>query len=194
MRVSREVMAEHHDEIVTAASKMLRERGVDRTSLADLMQEVGMTHGGFYRHFKSKDALVAQSTEQAFDEIIAAFDEQAKKEGPKAALVSYVEDYLSGEHIDWPADGCPVATYGADAAREGPLVRTAFSNGIRRVLELVSAGLSCAKEQRRARAIELTSMLSGAIVMARSSGDQKLAKEILRSARERAREIIDAKR
>ncbi len=68
MRMSREAMADHHEQIVSAASRMLRERGIEGTSVADLMQAVGLTHGGFYRHFESKDALVAEAAEAAFAE------------------------------------------------------------------------------------------------------------------------------
>ncbi len=67
MRLSRETKALHHDEITLAASKMLRERGIERTSLIDLMRAAGLTHGGFYRHFKSKDELVALSASKAFE-------------------------------------------------------------------------------------------------------------------------------
>src|ERR1700704_1760986 len=134
MRTSREVKAQHHDKIVSTASKMLRGCGVDRTSVIDLMRGAGLTHGGFYRHFKSKDELVAQSTRNIFRAIILRFQVRSAKEGPKAALSAYVEDYLTGRHLKFPEEGCPVAAYGAEAARECRAVREAFAEGIDQML------------------------------------------------------------
>jgi len=194
MRLTREAKAEHHEEIVSAASKMLRQRGIERTSVIDLMEAVGLTHGGFYRHFKSKDDLVAESTVQAFTETVARLEEPRGTIGPKAALRAYIDAYLSEDHIEHPEGGCPVAAYGADAARQNDMVRDAFSEGIDRMITLVSDGLSCPKEERQARAIELLAMLSGAIVMARASNDPKLSRQILASCHRRALRLMDEKR
>jgi TetR/AcrR family transcriptional regulator, transcriptional repressor for nem operon len=194
MRLTREAKAEHHEEIVSAASKMLRQRGIDRTSLIDLMEAVGLTHGGFYRHFKSKDDLVAESTFRAFEESVVRFEARGGKMGPKAALQAYVDEYLSETHIKHPEDGCPIAAYGADAARQNDMVRDVFSEGMGRLIDLVSDGLSSPKEERRARAVELLAMLSGAVVMARATNDPKLSRQILASCRRRALRLIDEKR
>ncbi len=194
MRLSREAKAEHHEEIVSAASKMLRQRGIDRTSVIDLMQAVGLTHGGFYRHFKSKDELVAESTVKAFSESIGRFESRAAQNGAKTALHAYVEEYLSGAHRDHPGEGCPVSAYGADASRESEVVRDAFGDGIRKLMGLVIEGLSCPKEERPARALELLAMMAGAIVMARATTDAKLSRQILASCRQRALRLIDEKR
>lgn len=194
MRVSREAMAEHHEKIVTAASRMLRRRGIERTSVIDLMKAVGLTHGGFYRHFKSKDALVAESTQEIFQIFAARFKARSEKDGPKAALRAYVDDYLTGQHLNVWEEGCPIAAYGPDAARESLPIREVFGQGINQLVTLVAEGLSCPKEQRRARAAELMSLLTGAIIMARAAGDSKLSREILASARHRADRMIEEKR
>ena len=106
MRLSREAKAQHHEAITSAASKMLRERGIERTSVIDLMQAVGLTHGGFYRHFKSKDELVASSASKAFEEVVQQFEKRTAEAGPQAPLVAYVLEYLSDLHRDDPALGC----------------------------------------------------------------------------------------
>jgi TetR/AcrR family transcriptional repressor of nem operon len=194
MRASREVTARHHDEIVSTASKMLRGRGVHRTSVVDLMRAAGLTHGGFYRHFKSKDELIAQSTRKIFRAIISKFQARAAKEGPKAALSAYVDDYLAGRHVKAPEQGCPVAAYGAEAARESRAVREAFAEGMDQMLSLAADGLSCPNEQRRARAVELHALIAGAVVMARAAGSSKLSQEILHFARRRAEQMIEERR
>jgi len=189
VRESREVKAKHRDEIVAAASKMLRHRGVDRTSLVDLMRAAGLTHGGFYRHFKSKDELVAESTQNMFAAMIARFRARSDKENARAALSAYVEDYLSGRHIKTPEEGCPVAAYGAEAARESRAVRKAFAEGMAHMLSLAAEGMSCSKEQRYARATALQALMTGAVIMARAAGSSKLSQEILTSARQEAERL-----
>jgi TetR/AcrR family transcriptional regulator, transcriptional repressor for nem operon len=194
MRASREVKAQHHGEIVSTASKMLRGRGVDRTSVIDLMRAAGLTHGGFYRHFKSKDDLVAQSTRNIFRAMISRFQARSAKEGAKAALSAYVDDYLTGRHVETPEQGCPVAAYGAEAARESRAVREAFAEGMDQMLSLAAEGLSYPKAQSRARAAELQALMTGAVVMARAAGRSKLSREILHFARRRAEQMIEERR
>jgi TetR/AcrR family transcriptional repressor of nem operon len=194
VRESREVKAKHYGEIVAAASKMLRGRGIDRTSLADLMRAAGLTHGGFYRHFKSKDALVAASTRNMFGAIIASFRARVDKEGPTAALSAYVNEYLSGRHVKAPEEGCPVAGYGAEAARESRAVREAFAEGMKQMLSLAAEGVSCPKEKRCARAMALQALMTGAVVMARAAGSSNLSQEILTSARQEVERMMKERR
>ncbi len=195
MRASREVKAQHHKEIVLNASKMLRGCGVDRTSVMDLMRAAGLTNGGFYRHFKSKDELVAESTRNIFRATITRFFQaRSEKEGLKAALSAYVDEYLAGGHVNAPEEGCPIAAYGAEAARESCAVREAFAEGMDQLLSLAAEGMPGTKEQRRARAAELQALMTGAVVMARAAGNSKLSREILNSARQRAARLIEEKR
>ena len=193
MRASREVMAQHRKDIVAATSKMLRKRGIDGTSVIDLMRAVGLTHGGFYKHFKSKDALVAESTDKIYDELVASFEARIDEAGPKAALATYVDMYLTPRHVSHPEIGCPLAAFGADAARDSRTVRISFNKGINRLLALIEQGLSCPEDKRRERAVELMVLLSGAVVMARAAGEPKLARQILASTRERAEHLISSR-
>ncbi|MFA5958048.1 TetR/AcrR family transcriptional regulator [Hyphomicrobium sp.] len=193
MRLTREAKAQHHDEITLAASKMLRERGIERTSLIDLMRTAGLTHGGFYRHFKSKDELVALSASKAFEEVAERFDKRTAEAGPKTALIAYVLEYLSDVHRDDPGMGCMISACGADASRQGAIVRGAFTIGISKLLDLAAEGLSCPDVKRADRAIELGGLMLGALVMARATNDADLSKSILAKARHRALEIIEEK-
>ena len=148
-------MARHHTEIVAKAATMLRERGIDGLSVADLMQAAGLTHGGFYRHFASKDALVAEATTAAFASFVERIERGIAKNGPASALRDYVADYLSLGHIANPAAGCPIAAYGTDVARQGPPIRDAYARGLDRMC-LAIAGCFAdapARSQRLAREI-----------------------------------------
>jgi TetR/AcrR family transcriptional regulator, transcriptional repressor for nem operon len=189
MRLSREAKAQHHEAITSAASKMLRERGIERTSVIDLMPAVGLTHGGFYRHFKSKDELVASSASKA----LQRFEKRTAEAGPQAALVAYVLEYLSDLHRDDPALGCLISPCGAEASRQESIVREAFTNGICKLLDLVAEGLSCPEEKRAERAIELGGLMLGALVMARATNDEELSETILAEAQRRALQIIEEK-
>jgi TetR/AcrR family transcriptional repressor of nem operon len=194
MRVSREAMARRHDEIISETSKMLRQRGIVGTSLADLMAAAGLTHGGFYKHFESKDALVAEATERIFAEINARFQERVESKGPKAALIAYVTDYLTLGHVKKPELGCPIPAFGPDVSREQGAIRSVFTKGMKTNLSLIMDGLSCPAAERKEKALELLSLLSGAVSMARATDDDKLAGEIIASARKRANRIIDSRK
>ena len=189
MRVSKEAMERHHKEIVSTASAMLRERGILGVGVADVMQAAGLTHGGFYRHFASKEALVAEATSAAFGEILERLEKLAARKGAAAALEDYVSSYLSLGHVNKPSRGCPIPAFGADAGRESAQVRAAFEAGVDRLLTWIAAGLPCADSERAAKAIELLSLMVGAIVTARASGDDNFSKKILSQARRSANNL-----
>lgn len=194
MRASREIMAQRHIEIVWQTAKLLRKRGILGTSLADLMGAAGLTHGGFYKHFDSKDALVVEATNQIFADFQKGFEERARSMGPKAAIKAYIDWYLSPSHVNSPEQGCPIASFGGDVGRERGAVKTAFTDGVKGILEYVMAGLSCPKELRHERALELMSLMSGAVSMARAFNDKKLSADTIVSAHKRATKIVDATR
>lgn len=183
MRVSKETMERHHEQIVLTASQMLRERGVQGVSVADIMQAAGLTHGGFYRHFASKEALVAEATGAAFSEILDKLEKSATRKGKTAALQDYISAYLSQRHVENPSRGCPIPAFGGDVGREGAEVRAAFDNGVNRLLEWIGAGLPAPGAESDARAIELLSLMVGAVVTARASGNKALSMKILAQAR-----------
>lgn len=194
MRVSRDVMARRHDEIIVETSKMLRQRGIGGTSLADLMAAVGLTHGGFYKHFESKEALVAEATARIFAEIQSRFEARAKGQGVKTALKLYVRDYLTLAHLKSPELGCPMPSFASDVGREDGKLKSVFTDGTQTLLSRIADGMSCPHGDRRGRAIELISLLAGAVLVARATDNDKRFNEIIATARKRATTLIEAKR
>lgn len=178
MRMSRAAAAESRARIVEEAARMLRARGVAGASVAEVMQAAGMTHGGFYKHFSSKDDLLAQATAAAFTEAAARFDRREARKGVEAAVAAYVADYLSPAHVAHPERGCPLAAYGADAGRHPDALAQAFAEGVEALVERVSrAGAS------REETIRKLVTLVGAVVTARAVGSGPLQQEILAAAR-----------
>lgn len=130
MRRSNEAAAASRARIIEAASRLLRERGIEATSIADVMAAAGMTHGGFYKLFLSKDDLVAAALGAAFARHADRFGRRRMKDEPEAALADYVAEYLSPEHVAHPGMGCPAAALGSDVAREAPNATSAFAHGV----------------------------------------------------------------
>lgn len=174
MRVSREKMSEHREKILESAAALFRERGFDGVSVRDVMEAAGLTHGGFYGHFASKDELIARTLEHAL--VRAAPTEQD--------LGRYAEQYLSSAHCEDLAGGCPTAALGAETVRQGTEARAAMTAGIRHQLEHFGGATRGATEaeQRRA-AIGSWAAMVGALVLARLSDDPALSDEILEETR-----------
>ena len=183
-------MAQHHKEIVAKAAIMLRERGIDGLSVADLMQAAGLTHGGFYRHFASKDALVAEATTAAFASFVERIERGVATDGPACALRDYVSNYLSLGHVANPAAGCPIAAYGTDVARQGTSVREAYAQGLDRMCSAIAGCFADPPTQSRRLAREIISTMVGTVVTARATGDQRLAKSYLAAARGTVDQLI----
>lgn len=194
MRASRATKAKRHEEIISQSSKMLRARGIAGTSLIDLMRAAGMTAGGFYRHFSSKESLVAEAMRRIFAERIAEIEKLQREMGAKAGLAAYIDDYLTQEHVDYPEIGCPAAAFGADVSRQNTTVRAAFSEGVNAFLGLMAEGLPGSAAEKSAMARELVALVMGAVVMARASSDPDLSHDLLASARARARQLLESGR
>jgi TetR/AcrR family transcriptional repressor of nem operon len=177
-------MAKHHQEIVEVAARLLRERGIKGTSVADVMQAAGLTHGGFYRHFESKDALVAEAVQFIQDALVKRLETKADKTSEATAVEDYVAKYLSHDHVTNPAIGCPMAAFGVDAARETAEVRRAFANGTQRTIDKLSAGLRGTPGERRTKAMQMFISLVGAVVVARAVGDCEFREDVLAASRE----------
>ena len=183
-RQSREEKARTHDRIVEIAAQRIREAGMETPGVAELMQAAGLTHGGFYKHFGSRDDLVAEATERACanaDRKVHELTDDARD--PMAAFVDW---YLSPEHRDEPGAGCPVPALGDDVRRASPRARAAYREQVERYLANVERFLGGGKRARR-RATVALSTLVGSIVLARALDDDALADEILRDARDALR-------
>jgi len=181
MARSKAEKAESHDRILQAAAARVRESGVDAIAVADLMKDVGLTHGGFYRHFASREALAEEAIGCALQEGAEAVAAAANTtECPIAALV---DAYLSTRHRDELATSCAVTTLAADVARGNDRVRSAYTRQVGMYLEMLIALIAGDNQRaRRAKAIAVLSTLVGAVSMARAVNDEKLSREILRSA------------
>jgi TetR/AcrR family transcriptional regulator, transcriptional repressor for nem operon len=176
MRKSKEVAAESRKRIVNAASRSLRSHGVDGTSLADVMQGAGMTHGGFYKHFASKDELSVLAARAAFEEVVTRFDERERHAGREAARDAYLAEYLSLAHVEHPELGCPVAAFGVDAGRGAEVLGEAFTEGVEMLIARIA---STENATERADTIRRLATLVGAVVVARAVGKGLLRDEIL---------------
>lgn len=182
MKVSKEQMAENRERILDAAAQLFRERGFDGIGVADLMKGAGLTHGGFYGHFASKDDLMAQATERALGRLQrhwGAVAQQARAQG-EDPLATIETAYLATGHRDAPGSGCLLAALGSDVARQGPGVRAAVTAGVRSMVDglaMLVPGRS--KAARRQRALADYASLVGAMVLARAVDDPQLSEEIL---------------
>jgi TetR/AcrR family transcriptional repressor of nem operon len=181
MRMSREATAQSKARILNAASKLVRERGIEAASVAEVMQAASMTNGGFYRHFRSKDEMIAMAIRAAFDEITDRFDRRLQQKGAAAAIDAYVLDYLSERHVEHPGHGCPVAGAGTDAGRRSGVFGEEFAAGTEKLIERLSAGPggNAGATLKRAEALRRLAMLVGAVVIARAAGRSALRQEIL---------------
>jgi TetR/AcrR family transcriptional regulator, transcriptional repressor for nem operon len=180
---SRQDKAASHDRIVRIAAGRVREAGADGLGVAELMQEAGLTHGGFYRHFGSRDDLVAE----ALDEALA--QSRATVVAAREAGVGYAEivaEYLSPAHRDAPAAGCAVAALASEAGRLQDRPREAFTRHIEASAETFLALLRTKNPAAtRADALLAVSALAGAVALARAVSDPALSDEILQGVRER---------
>jgi TetR/AcrR family transcriptional repressor of nem operon len=179
MKVSKAKMAENRERIIKAAAKRFRERGFDGIGVAELMKEVGLTHGGFYGHFKSKAELVELATQLALEESREKWERviESTDGDPLKALAEW---YLSSRHRDAPGTGCFFAAVGADMAREPASTRNATDVPLERSIDLISRIASGGSPRvRRKRAIKALATMVGGMVLARTVGDRVLSEEIL---------------
>jgi TetR/AcrR family transcriptional regulator, transcriptional repressor for nem operon len=177
---SRDDKARSHERIVEIAAARLRESGTAGPGVAELMKAAGLTHGGFYKHFDSRDDLVAEAVERAMrdnDGFMTTL--RAGAADAHAALGLFVDWYTSAEHRDTPGAGCAVVSFGADAPRADQRVRMAYSGQVQRYLVHLEALLG-----DRKRAAAALSALVGAVLVARAVGPGELSDEILAAARE----------
>lgn len=187
-RASREQQAAHHEQILERASHLVRERGPDGFSVPELMAEVGLTHGGFYKHFSSKDDLVAQAGARAFT-ARAAFLSDLVTSAPdaQAARTSFVEQYLSTDHRDHPGDGCPTAALvGAAAPGHGEALREPYLDGVRSMLDSfgeLHGGRPGDGSEDPAALAGLATLL-GAVLLSRATSGDALSERFLAAARE----------
>jgi TetR/AcrR family transcriptional repressor of nem operon len=179
MRVTREQAAKTRRRIIDVAGRLFRERGFDGVGVADLMRGAGLTHGGFYGHFDSKEHLIAEATAGVGTRATERWAKVAA-EHPEGPLAAVAAGYLSDKHVGHPGQGCWMAATGADLSRQPSAVRKGVAAGVRGFLDML-AGLTPGRSAavRRERAMAAYASWVGAIVLARAVDDPALAKEIL---------------
>jgi TetR/AcrR family transcriptional repressor of nem operon len=192
MRITKRQADDNKARVVETAAALFREKGFDRVSVADLMQGAGLTHGGFYNHFSSKDDLGAAACAHVFDKSVAAIEAIAKVEGvPKrvAALDVYKRKYVSKKGRDASAASCPMVAFAGDVSRQSEPVREEYAAGLRRYLDAFTRAAGGEIDQgpdsrSRQRAIAQFASLTGALTLARSvaDADPALSDEILEAA------------
>ena len=175
-------MQQSHERIVEGAARLLRERGFDKTSVADVMEAAGLTHGGFYRHFENKDALVAAALQAAFAQVTERMDQNVREREPGQARSAFHNYYLADEHLAAPGSACPVATLAGDLVRASANLKASFGEGVRRMLATLAPAHAGTKKERQAAAAREFAMLVGAAVIARSS-DPDTARFVLEACR-----------
>jgi len=183
MRKSRIEAAKTRERIVTAAAAEFRQHGIAATGLADFMKAAGLTHGGFYRHFESKDQLVAEACSAAVAMMNERVASSASRKRGRKGLEAAVADYLSAEHRDNPGDGCPLAALGAELARADTKTRAAATAGFLKLVDVLAGGLDDGTpDEARRQAMVAALTLIGALTVSRVVTDKALSNAVLRNA------------
>jgi TetR/AcrR family transcriptional regulator, transcriptional repressor for nem operon len=185
MGYSKAQKARTHKRIVAIAAKRFREKGLAGLGIAELMKEAGLTVGGFYKHFDSRDELVAEAVSSAFGGWQRRVDAAAASGGPPVSYAELIDDYLSDVHRKNPGTGCAFSALAPEIARSDKRTRALTSEQVRNDLELI-AGLLPDKDKRaaRSRAILTFSALVGAMSLTRAVSDESLSREILKTVAE----------
>lgn len=176
--------------IVSAASAALRERGVDGVGVDEIMHRAGLTHGGFYAHFRSKSELLAEACADAFDAALANLERIGRQPTPARRARLLIDSYLSVHHRDNPGSGCIIVAVGADMPRLDGAGRAAYASGFERHLDRLCASLRLSERpgENRSRVTHLMSALVGALLFARAVDDPGRSAGLLESSRRSLRE------
>lgn len=169
MRVSRKQVEENKQTILTAAGRLFRERGFDAVTVTDIMKSAGLTHGGFYGYFKSKDDLIAQTLAEL----------KIENDAAKNDVVAQIERYLSPEHRDNFASGCPLAALAAETIRQSEPARDEMSARLQQQIAQLSEAMDDRDARQRRAAIGSWSAMVGALILARMTADAAFSDEIL---------------
>ena len=179
LRKSKLEAAQTREAIVAAAADLIRRTGIAEASLADMMAAAGLTHGGFYRHFRNKEHLISEALSAAGEKAIATIGQKMAKGGLKAA----VDGYLSTSHRDSPTPICPFAALGSEMARSRKVTKAAATEVLEKLF-VTLAGDAPDREEARGDAIVALSMMIGAMTLARIVADSDLSSEILDRAKD----------
>lgn len=176
-RVSKEQMERNRDNIIKTSAELFRERGLDGVSVNDIMAAVGLTHGGFYGHFNSKDELEAVACQRAFDDVSTSFSTSGI-----TTFEEFVDYYLSSGHRDSAGNGCAVTALASDVLRKPPEkpVRDVYRDGVRKMASQLAAiqGAEQGEEPSDQQLVQLA-LLTGALILARATEGDELSERFL---------------
>ena len=185
MRYSKEHKAETHARIVKNASVRLREHGAHGIGVADLMKDAGLTHGGFYAHFDSREALVVEAFVHAMDRSTERWRKKAEQTPPEKRLAAIVDSYLTPVHRDDPGHGCAVPALAAEVARESPKTRRAFAAKLEQMIDMLADQIpALPRKDARKQAMASLATMMGTMVLARVAGTGEFSSEILAAGRD----------
>ena len=188
MRYSDEHKDKTRQDLIRVAARKMRAKGPAGVSIAQLMASLGLTHGGFYAHFQSKDALIAAAIEAMFADVARRRSSMLGDLPPGQAMSVFIDQYLSGEHRDRPDHGCPIAALIGMTDQLPPIARTAFDQGYSRLVQLV-AGLidEDTTHDRQALATSIVSEIVGGLTLSRAISDPDCADQLLSQTRNSVR-------
>lgn len=180
MKVSREQAARNREKVVDTASRLFRARGVEGVGIGEVMRECGLTHGGFYNQFDSKEALAAEACAASLARSVARWREVVTEAGEGDAAKAIAANYLSARNRDAPETGCALIALGPDAARRGGDLGDAFRRGFEELTGILQQSLP---DRPREEALARMAQMVGAMVLARGVADMGLSDEILAAVR-----------
>jgi TetR/AcrR family transcriptional repressor of nem operon len=184
MRYDAEHKQKTRERVLKEAAKAIRAEGPHRIAVAGVMAKAGLTHGGFYAHFKSKDDLVAAAIDEMFKDASMRFFNATEGFSPQDGMVRYINFYLSRDHRDARGTGCPVAALSADLPRMEVLTKTRYGQGVAGLTAKVEGQLlSLGHKDAAAIAASLVAELVGALSLARAVGDADQSDQILQASR-----------
>jgi AcrR family transcriptional regulator len=172
-----------HERIVEAAARAIRRSGYDGTSVADIMKEAGLTHGGFYAHFASREAMLAEAADRAGADSVEAATRVAASVPPEQGWQRLLHAYLSKEHLKNVEMGCPVVALGSEMPRQAPEVRRAATRRIKEMIDVVARqSPDWGQPGAHERALVTVATMVGALLLARAVDDPKLSDTLLKAA------------
>ncbi|WAC70970.1 TetR/AcrR family transcriptional regulator [Roseateles sp. SL47] len=173
-----------HERIMDAGARAIRREGYDAVSIARVMKEASLTHGGFYAHFDSREAMLVELTDRAGAESVAIFSRIAAAESPGGALRALLSAYLAPSHVEEPDAGCPIAALGSEMRRQAPVVRRAATRRIKEMIDLVARQADdLGQPEAHQRALTTMATLVGAVVLARAIDEPALSESVLQATR-----------
>ncbi|CAM2156854.1 TetR/AcrR family transcriptional regulator, transcriptional repressor for nem operon [Pararobbsia alpina] len=185
MRKSKLETAETRRRIVEVAARRFRSQGIHATGLSDLMSEAGLTHGGFYRHFESKDQLVAEACGVGFESVIEAFEDAASKAAEGEAFKSIVGSYVSTSHRDSTTGGCPIAGMGSELAHGDEATRAAAAKGFNDMVDVLAKRIRRRNaDASHSDAVFAMAAMIGAVTLSRIIADPEASASVLQTVKQ----------